>query len=463
MFEIRQRGSTVWREVCGGLTTFMAMSYIIFVQFDVLTKAGMDGGGVIMATCLSAAAASIVMGLLANYPIALAPGMGENYFFAFMLVPAMAAFGVKGVAGWQMGLAMVAISGCVFLLLSFVGFRSYILNSIPGAIKNGIAAGIGLLIATIGLNNGNIVKFSGPVPGFVGFYGNPAGVLTLVGVGVIGILMAYKIRGAVLVGILANTALAIAFGLLPLPKQLVGWPGGIEKTAGGFIAGFGGLWQVVGTRHVFELLIFVFVLLFMDLFDTVGTLVGVAGRAGLMKDGKLPGAEKALAADAVGTIVGAGLGSSTVTSYIESVTGVSVGARTGLAAIVAGVLMCLAMFFQPIIRLVGDGIEVAPDVFKNPMIAPAMIFVGAMMLRAIRDIDWDDVTEYLPAFLAVIVMPLTMSISHGIAIGFVAYAAGKLLTGRVKQCPAIVYVVAGLFVLRYVLWVYWECTKVAGG
>ena len=451
MFGIKQRGSTVGREVLGGVTTFMAMSYIIFVQVGVLGEkgAGMNDGGVFMATCLAAAAASILMGLLANYPIALAPGMGENFFFA-LLASSMAVWGFG--AGWQMALALTFLAGLVFLALSIVNFRSRVLNAIPDGLKSGIASGIGLFIAVVGFTEGNLVVKGGALVTFPGLRDNPTGILTLLGLAITMALLGFKIRGAVLLGILATTGVAVATGLVTWCGNPVSLPSGLAETAGGFIPGLESIWAAIQSKHALDVLVFVFVLLFMDLFDTVGTLVGVANRAGLIKDGKFPKAERAMTADAAGTMVGACLGTSTVTSYIESITGVSSGARTGLAAIVAGGCMLLALFFQPLVMMIGGGIDIGSatePLFKHPMIAPALIIVGAMMVRTIKAIDWEDVTEYLPAFLTMVTMPLAYSIAHGVAIGFVSYAFGKLVTGRAKECPILVYIFAVLFVLRY--------------
>ncbi|MCK4601830.1 MAG: NCS2 family permease, partial [Phycisphaerae bacterium] len=339
----------------GGATTFMAMSYIIFVQIGLLggKDVGMDAGGVMMATCLAAAAASILMGLLANYPIALAPGMGENFFFAITIVPAAAAWGFG--TGWQVGLALVAFSGIVFLLLSVVGFRSRVLNAIPDALKSGIAAGIGIFIAVVGFNYGNLATKGdgGALLKFPGLASNPVAWITLIGLAVTLALIAFRIRGAILLGILISTGVALAMDQVKWCGLPVAWPSGIDKTAGGFIHGFEGLWKALSTANVLEMLAFAFILLFMDLFDTVGTLVGVSKRAGLIKDGRLPKAERALAADAAGTVIGASLGTSTVTSYIESITGVQAGARTGLAAVVTGILMAGAIFFQPLAKMIG--------------------------------------------------------------------------------------------------------------
>ena len=463
MFQIRQRGSTVWREVLGGCTTFMAMSYIIFVQIGVLGSphgANMDPGGVMIATCLAAGFASILMGVLANYPIALAPGMGQNFFFAFTLVPAIGRWGLG--LKWEVALAMTGVAGLIFLLLSFVGFRSYIADAIPGALKNGIAAGIGLFIAVIGFSDGNLAVSGGGLVTFPGFRENPAALLTLFGLAIMLFLVAIRMPGAILIGIIVNAVAAGLLGYVEWPEKMIQWPGGALYTMKGFLKGFVGLGQALWSKNVLEVLVFLFILLFMDLFDTIGTLVGVANRAGLMKDGKLPKAERALAADAAGTVVGAALGTSTVTSYIESVTGVAAGARTGLAAIVAGLLMAAAVFFGPVALSIGGGIEVTQTLIiegkplvvtahKFPMIAPALILVGSMMLGVMRNIDWDDVTESLPAFLTMVTIPLAYSISAGIAMGFVAYAFAKIVSGRFRQCPIVVTVFAVLFVVQYVL------------
>ena len=460
-FEIEQRGSTVGREVLGGLTIFMSMSYILFVQPVVLAKAGMNSDAVFMATCISSAAACVLMGLLANYPIALAPGMGENFFFVFTLCGVATAAGAFKLT-WAEALALTTVTGVLFLLLSVVGFRSMVLNAIPDALKSGIAAGIGLFIALIGFEWGNLVT-SDPVTcvKLAGLRGNHVAALTLLGLGVTVLLMAFKVRGAILVGILLTTgatvAVASAWGLPGIrPEGVLAVPKGLGETAGQFLAGYGKLLDKLLSKDWVHVLAFAFILLFMDLFDTVGTLVGVTKRAGLIVKGKLPRAERALAADAAGTVIGGALGTSTVTSYIESITGVQAGARTGLAAIVAGVCMLLALFFQPLVRMVGGGVVVGKypwgdPILRYPMIAPALIVVGAMMLRAIRDVEWDDPTECVPAFLTMVAMPFAYSISAGIAIGFVSYAFGKLFTGRARECPLIVYIFAVLFAIQYVL------------
>lgn len=458
MFGIRQSGSTIGREITGGVTTFMAMSYILFVQPIILAGAGMDTAGVFIATCIASAVGCFLMGLLANYPVALAPGMGQNVFFVYSIVLAGSAFGLT----WRGGLAIIFLSGAIFLLLAVFGLRSRVLNALPDALKSGIASGIGLLITLIGLGPafGHLVVPAQGVPiGLADMQNNPAGWLTLIGLIATLALLALRLRGAILLGIVITTACAYALSAagvvegLHWPRaasDIVAVPTGWASTIGGFWLGFGELGRAVGQGQLAGVLTMLLIVLFMDMFDTVGTLVGVAHRGGLMRDGVLPRAERALAADAGATIAGAMMGTSTVTSYVESVTGVSAGARTGLAAIVTGVLMLAALLLQPLVQLITGGLA-AGDGVARPMLAPALIVVGAMMMRTLRDIDWDDPTEYLPAFLTAAGMAFTYSIAHGIAIGLISYAAGKLLTGRARQCPKMVYVLAVLFIARYAL------------
>lgn len=445
MFDISRRGSTVGREVLGGITTFMAMSYIIFVQYGLLSEVGMDPRGVMIATCVASAAACFLMAGLANYPIALAPGMGENFFFV-AIAGTMGAWTITAsVMGWHMALALTVLAGAFFLLVSVFGLRAKVLNAIPDALKSGISAGIGLLIARVGFDWANFGEALAP-EALGGFARHPEAWVALIGLAVTLGLLAFRVRGAILIGILVTTAVAVAVGRAELQNP-IGRPEGLYTTAGGFYVGLEGLWSAL-PKYWLDILTMGFILLFMDLFDTIGTLVGVAKRAGLMRDGSLPRAEGALAADAAGTVIGGCLGTSTVTSYIESITGVTAGARTGLATAVTGVCMLAAMFFQPLAETV-TGAFGGNQLF--PTLAPALIVVGAMMLRTVRDLDWDDVTEYLPAFLTIITMPLTRSISAGIAIGFASYAVAKLLRGRPRECPVLVYVFTVLFAAQYVL------------
>jgi AGZA family xanthine/uracil permease-like MFS transporter len=416
-------------------------------------EVGMNPGGVLMAVCIASGAACIVMGLTANYPIALAPGMGQNYFFVAMAA-SLAAWNV-GARGYEMALALVVTAGGIFLLISFLGLRARVLNSMPDALKTGIAAGIGLLIARIGFGMGGLEAafsragdWSDPSGAISAFFTSQAVWVTLAGLVIIVVLVRFRVHGAVMLAILACVGLNLLLGRAQWTFPLE-TPGGFEETAGSFFSGFQGLWQGMTGEHwasyMQQAVVLLVVLLFLDLFDTVGTLVAVANRAGLMHEGTLPRAQQALGSDAFGTVVGGMLGTSTVTSYIESVTGIQAGARTGLSAIVTGILLLGGMFFMPLIHMaIGD---YGRGVY--PALAPALIFVGAMMLRTLRDLDFDDPTEYIPVLLMLITMPLTRSIANGIAIGFVAFAAGKLLTGRVKQCPLLVYICAILFLLRY--------------
>lgn len=446
-FDCAARGTTVGREALGGATTFMALSYIIFVQPGVLGAAGMDFGAVMAATCVSSAVATLLMGLLANYPIGLAPGMGHNFFFAFTLcgATAMGGFGLS----WQQALAAVCTSGLIFLALSGIGFRSAVLNSVPGALKHGIVAGIGLFIALIGLRYGRLVVDHPSTLVSLGRLTHPVAALTLAGLLLTLALMAYRVRGAMLFGMLGTLGLALVTGQVTY-GGIVGRPPSLAPT---FLhLDFRGLFAT----PLPALASVLFMILFLDLFDTVGTLIGVAGRAGLLRDdGSLPHGERALMADAAGTVVGAALGTSTVTSYIESAAGVSAGARTGLASVVTAVLMLLALCFAPLARMVGGGVVVGENAFgapvlAYPIIAPALIIVGAMMLPMVREIDWEDPTEALPAFLTVVGIPFSFSIADGMALGFAAYAAGKLVSGRWRECPTLVYITAPILIARYV-------------
>ncbi len=433
-FRLSENQTTVGREVLGGVTTFLTLSYIIFVQPGVLEQAGMSFQAVMVATCLSAAVATFLMGVMANYPIALAPGMGENFFFVYTICKG---YGLT----WQQALAATFLAGVVFMGLAGFGLRSKIVNSIPGSLKAGIAAGIGLFITLIGMQYGRLVVAHPATLVQLGDLKSPVALTTLAGLLITLALMGLRVRGAILLGILGATVVAAGFGLVRY-AGVVSWPGGLEDTL--WKLDFAGLLQhppgVVITA--------VFILLFLALFDTVGTLVGVGRQAGLMRGGELPRAERALMADAAGTVVGAALGTSTVTCYIESAAGVSDGARTGLANMVTGALLLVSVFFTPLARMIGGGVPVNGGV-AYPTLAPALILVGAMIMRSVRELEWEDPTEAVPAFLTMILIPFSFSIAAGVAAGFVVYAAAKLLTGRGRECPALVYVFAGLYLLQY--------------
>jgi AGZA family xanthine/uracil permease-like MFS transporter len=445
-FQLRAHGTSLRREVLGGVTTFLAMSYIVFVNPGVLSQAGMDFRAVMCATCLAAAASTLLMGLLANYPVALAPGMGENVFFVYTLCAAAPlGFGMT----WQQGLAAVLLAGVFFVLLTLSGLRTRIIDSIPASLKSGIAAGIGLFITLVGLEYGNLVVASPATLVRLGSLREPVALVSVLGLLLMMALVAYRVPGAVLLGILGTTAIAAAFGMVHyhgvFSAELHLGPTFLKPDLRGLFA-----------LPPARLSAAVFVLFYLALFDTVGTLVGVGQQAGLLRDGKLPRAERALFSDAVGTTLGAALGTSTVTCYIESAAGVAEGARTGLASMVTGSLLLAAVFFTPLASMIGGGVQVGTDpshhaIMRYPTLAPALVLVGAMMLRAIRELPWDEPTEYIPAFLTVVGIPLTFSIAAGIALGVISYAVVKLATGRWRECPALAYVFAALFVVELAL------------
>jgi len=438
-FGIERQGSTVFREVVGGLTTFATMSYIIFVQPTILGTAGMDFGAVMVATCLSAGLATIAMGLVAKYPIALAPGMGENFYFAFLVCGA-ASMGGLGYS-WQVALGAVFISGALFLLLSFFGFREKLIELFPQSLKSGIAAGIGLLIALVGLWYSGIVV---PSPGALirlGTLSEPPVLLALFGLALTVVLLARRISGAILCGIVVTFLVGVATGIVKY-HGIVGKPPSIAPT-----------FLQLDLTQVFssvDMISVVLIFLFLDLFDTVGTLIGVGEQAGFMVEGRLPRARRAFMCDAMGTVAGAGLGTSTVTSYIESAAGVSAGARTGLASVVTGVLFLIAPFFGKLAQSAGEGVQLANGVTLYPVVGPALIVVGSMMMRSLVDVDWKDATESIPAFLTMVVMGFTIGITDGIAFGVIAYCALKLVAGKGKSVHWSMYLIGALLVARYV-------------
>jgi len=445
-FQLAANGSTIRQEVVGGATTFLAMSYIIFVQPGLLAKAGMDFRAVMYATCLAAAIATLLMGLLANYPVALAPGMGENFFFVYTLCGvAPLGFGLS----WQQALAAVLLAGLFFVLLTLSGVLTKLVDSIPTSLKTGIAAGIGLFITFIGLEYGNLVVSNPASLVQLGDLRHPVTLVSLLGLLLMIVLIAHRIRGALLLGILATTALAAAFGLVRYQGV---FSTDINLGPTFRAADFRGLFGAHPVRVATAL----FVLFYLGLFDTVGTLVGVGQQAKLVHHGKLPRAGRALFSAATGTTLAGGLGTTTVTCYIESAAGVSDGARTGLANLVTGALLLAAMFFSPLASMIGGGVQVGLDATGNPIVrhptlAPALIVVGSMMLKVVRELEWEDPTEYLPAFLTLVGIPLTFSIATGIAFGFIAYAVGKAATGRWRECPVLTYVFAALFVVQLLL------------
>jgi AGZA family xanthine/uracil permease-like MFS transporter len=438
-FGLAAHKTTPAREIAAGTTTFLTMSYIIFVQPAVLSAAGMPFEAVMAATCLAAAFGSAVMAFLANYPIALAPAMGHNFFFAFTVCGA-AATGGMGLT-WREGLAAVFVSGGLFLFLSLFGFRGKIVHAVPGALRHAIAVGIGLLIALLGLQWGGIVVDTpGTLVGLGDLTSGPT-VVTLFGLLLIAGLTVRRFRGAILIGVLSTTGLAVATGYAPF-HGVVASPPSLTPTL--FELDFAGLFG-----HP-DFWVAVVIFFFLDLFDTIGTLLGVATAAGMLdENGRLPKAERALAADAAATVAGAAMGTSTVTSYIESSAGVAAGGRTGLTALTVGGWFLAALFFTPLVKTVGAGYATADGATLYPAIAPALIVVGAMMFALVRHIPWDAPTEAIPAYLTVVTIPLSFSITEGIAIGFISYSLLAIIDGRGKETGGLVHLIAVAFLLRY--------------
>ena len=432
-FKLKERGTDVRTEITAGVTTFMTMAYIIFVNPDILSKAGMPFGALMVSTCLAAALGTFLMAFLANYPVALASGMGLNAFFAFTVVLGM------GVA-WQTALAAVFVEGIIFIILTFAKVRETVVNGIPMSLKHGISAGIGLFIAFIGFQGSGLVTANAAtLVGGAGLRGNIPAILTLLGLVIICSLEALKVRGAILWGIIATTAIAIPSGVAKLPTAIVSMPPSIAPIFAKL--DFSMISLNLSDPAIANFWVIVFTFFFVDFFDTVGTLVGVANRASLLdENGNLPKAREALFADAVGTSAGALLGVSTVTSFVESASGIGVGGRTGLTALVTGTLFLLAVFFNPVISVV-----------PSCATAPALIFVGVYMLMNIGNLDFSDWTEAMPAMIAIFAMPFTYSIATGIEYGFISYVAVKITTGRARNVSPIVFALGALFLAKELL------------
>lgn len=431
-FGITRNNSDILTEVRAGLVTFLTSSYIIFVQPAVLAQAGMDFGAVVTATCLSSALGCLIMGLWANYPIALAPGMGINFYFTYSVI-------IGQNISWPVALGAVFLSGIMLILLTVMRFREVIINSIPDYLKNAIAVGIGFFITFIGFVQGGIVVGN---PGTLVQLGNlkslPA-MFTLFGVVLIAIMHQRQVKGAILIGMLALGLLGIPFGMVQY-KGLVSLPPSIAPT----------LLQldVMGAFNL-GLLTIAGVFLFVDLFDTAGTLVGIGQQGGFMKDGKLPRVNRALMPDAVGTTFGAMMGTSTVTCYIESAAGVAEGGRTGLASVVTAFLFLLSLLFSPVAQMIGGGYQTGNGVTLYPITAPVLIIVGCLMAGNVTKIEWRKWDEALPSYLILVGMPLTFSIADGMALGFISYPLIKVFTGRGREVHWCLYVIALLFVARY--------------
>ncbi|MGL5430302.1 MAG: NCS2 family permease [Vibrio sp.] len=424
LFKLSEYRTNVRTEVLAGVTTFLTMAYIIFVNPAILSDAGMDRGAVFVATCLAAAIGCFIMGFVANYPIAQAPGMGLNAFFTYGVVLGMG-------YTWQVALAAVFCSGVLFILLSLFKIREWIINSIPHSLRTGISAGIGLFLAFIALKNAGIVVDNPATLVSLGEITSLNAVLASIGFFLTIGLVYRGVKGAVMIAILAITGLGLVLGD-------VQW-GGVMSTPPSLAPTF----MELDFSSVFELgmISVVFAFLFVDLFDTAGTLVGVATKADLLdKDGKIPRLNRALLADSTATSVGALLGTSNTTSYVESVSGVAVGGRTGLTAVVVGILFLLALFFSPLAGMI-----------PAYATAGALFYVAILMMSGLVSIDWRDLTEAAPTVVTCLVMPLTFSIAEGISLGFIAYAAIKLFSGQGRSVSLSVWVMAAIFVIKYIL------------
>lgn len=424
-FKLKENNTTVTTEILAGITTFMTMSYILAVNPLILGDAGMDVGGVFTATALASVIAIVLMAFGANYPFALSAGMGLNAFFAYSVV-------LGGGHTWQFALTAVFIEGLIFLAMSLFKIREAIFNAIPMTLKKAVSVGIGLFIALIGFSNSKLIIAGEGTIVSLGNLKSPEVMVTLFGIILTGILLAMKFRGAILAGILGSTVLAIILGVTQLPTNIISMPPSLAPVA---------MKLEFGNIFTFEMLVVVFTFLFVDIFDTIGTLIGVATKADMLdEDGTLPRAGRALFADAVGTTVGALLGTSTVTTYVESASGVADGGRTGLTALSTAFFFFLSLFFFPIFAIVPASAT-----------APALIIVGLFMMAPIKDINFEDFTEAIPAFLTITMMPFAYSIAEGIVFGMVSYVLLKVLTGKAKDVSILMYILAVVFILRAIL------------
>lgn len=423
-FKLTENGTSVRTEIIAGVTTFLTLAYIMFVNPSILAETGMDHGAVFVATCLAAAIGTMIMGVVANYPVAVAPGMGLNAYFAFGVVLGMG-------HSWQVGLGAVFLSGIIFVVLSILPVREWIINAIPDSMKRAISAGIGLFLAIIALKNAGWVVDHPATLVTLGDVGAPPALLSAAGFILIAVLFARRIPGAIIIAILLVTGVGIGLGVTP-SGGIVSMPPSLAPT---FMQ-----MDIAGALNI-GLVSIIFAFLFVDLFDTAGTLVGLAHRGNLLDaDGKLPRLRRALLADSSATVVGAALGTSTTTSYIESASGINAGGRTGLTAVVIAVLFLISLFLSPLAATI-----------PAYATAPALLFVACVMTRGLSEIDWEDVTEVVPAVITAISMPLTFSIATGLGLGFISYAAIKLLSGRTREVPLAVYVIAAAFVLKFSL------------
>lgn len=422
LFHLKAANTTIRREVLAGLTTFVSMAYILFVNPQVLGAAGMDKGAVFTATALSAILGSVLMALLANYPIAIAPGLGDNAFFTYSVVLAM---GIP----WQTAMAGVFMSSILFLLISVLKLRELVIDSIPHDLKLAMAAGIGLFIAFVGLQGGGLVTASKSTLVEMGSLTVPTTWLTIFGLIVTGLLMAKKVPGSIFIGMVLTTILGLVTKLIPLPKQIISTIPSMKPTFG------------VGIAHMPDLAdpklwAVVLVFLLVAFFDTAGTLIGLAEQAGFMKDNKMPRIGRALMADSISMLGGAVMGTTPTAAYVESSAGIAVGGRTGLTSLVVSVMFAVAMFFSPLLTIVTSNVT-----------APVLIIVGILMAQSMKQIDWSKFEIAMPAFLTIVGMPLTYNISYGFAFGILFYPLTMWAAGRRKEITPIMYILFFVFIL----------------
>lgn len=427
-FEFEKLGTNFKTEFIAGLTTFLAMAYILFVNPHTLSATGMDQGALFTATALAAAIGSLVMGIVAKYPVALAPGMGLNAFFSYTVV---LGYGIP----WQTALSGVLISGVVLVILTMTGIREMIINAIPESLKYAVSAGIGLFIAFVGLINAGFVVDNDATLVGIGDLTSPTVMLAIFGLLISSILLTIGIRAGIFYGMIITSIVGMIFGLVPHPtgiKDIIGPVPSLEPTFGQSLLHLQDIFSI-------EMLVVILTFMFVDFFDTAGTLMAVANQAGIMENGKLPRAGRALTADSSGTVFGAILGTSSTTSYVESTAGVAVGGKSGLTAVVAAIFFLLSLVFSPLLEIV-----------TSQVTAPALIIVGVLMASNLKYVEWDQIEIAIPAFFTVLMMPLTYSIATGIAVGFIFYPLTMLIKGRTKEIHPLMYILAVIFILYFI-------------
>lgn len=420
-FEFDKLGTDYRTEIIAGLTTFLSMAYILAVNPMILSETGMDWGAIFTATCLAAALGTLVMGIVAKYPVALAPGMGLNTAFTFTAVLGM---GIP----WETALSGVLVSGVILVILTLTGIREIVINAIPENLKLAVGAGIGLFIAFIGLKNAGIVTGEA----LLGDLSNSQTLLAIFGLVVTILFLVRGVKAGIFYGMVITAIVGMIFGLVPFPDSIVSAPPSIEPTFGQAIVNLGNIFTL-------DVLIVILTFMFIDFFDTAGTLVAVASEAKIMENGKLPRAGRALASDSSGTVIGAILGTSSTTSYVESTAGVGAGGKSGFTAVVVSILFFIALFFSPVLSIITSAVT-----------SPALIIVGILMAVQLKGIEWENFETAVPAFFTFLMMPLTGSIATGIAVGFVFYPITMLVKGRAKEIHPVMYVLGILFILYFI-------------